>query len=1372
MLKSQLLFGVSLAALGVAAAELAPYVPAPHQFQRVQTVPAAEIAVTAPDAAKKLTVGDFIKTRSLNGVWKCSGLETSARPIPADDGLDRKYAGTAFDDTKWDDIAVPLNWYKKYPKKQTSEEPYVRGYYRTSFNLTPEELKNSRIMLNFDVVGYDAKVFLNGVEVGNHHGDFTPFKLDVTGAAKAGKNVLAVRVFSDNGPTFGVREKITHVYGSQWSINNIKGGIWQDVTLSIEPELRIDRLTVTPDLAKSGITVDCRIVNPTENSIKVDLLGKVVSAMKGESGAPVGQAAENGFLLKPGVNDTTITVGLKEPKKWSIDAPYLYHFVLSLSERGNIVSAASARFGFREFHVRNSKFYLNGEEIYLFGENIPSVTYGGHGLSTAEEEKKLEKYILGCRNLGYVMLRNAHMPIMPKALEVADECGMMMFNEWGWCFSNGIDADAFHKVNQKELEEFFHATANHPSVAMWSLGNEVVHRNAPPVAREMDRQVELIRSLDKQKRPISTFSGAGGWRSYGETKLDTDVRDLHTYTALSSPWTKLPEELAEIVEGDRRIYGEKELTRPLVAWENVGFSWGIYSDPNFKRGDVREYAKYVAKPTTWGNPNGIGFTGVAPLFKALGPNFNAWAQAHYGRRIFEIYRLTPDYTGFAPWFSNSNLREATLWNQPVFPSLHTEALTFPRNFFADETTKWQLSVVNSGNDSFRNLVFDVAMVAEKDRSVTQAASFKIGDLAAQSRLTRPVELKMPALAPGHYQMRITLRDGSRTVGQNYYDTFVQDPGILSRKIETARPVRILDTGAAKNVAELEALLKAYQIPYKTVKSVEELKEAALLIVPPEIAEEQLVALGSSAELTNFIRNLGGTLLVLEQKNMKSRLPGNQAVTMVGNTFVDLVIPDHPVFAGLDYRSFDTWNNPDKGYVVAGTFVPFTLNAVAAKGPMLGRQDVGMALVEATDGKGRIILSQLEATACRKLDSVAATYLYNLIDYAAGADYWKGALPLADAVDRDYTADKENLVFIDLAEKANVPFRDEVDNDGKGGWTDQGTNDFRMMPLGVQEAAGIRFNILDPDKNNGRSCLVVRGSERQHFPAAIRDIKVGRKLSRLFFLHTAAWGGKGKAGAYRINFADGTHLDYPIEGNQNIGDWWTVAQLPAAKIGILRKNAMDHEVGTFVAEWENPKPDVEIKSIDFLSATEARGNEIDWLPSGTPIPVLVAVTGEKVSDKLLDITGSRFVRAAGLMEHGSTVPAEVKTVKTGSGVQLDISFKASPPKEIPAVLISYDKKDAAADYRYLTFQAKSPEEAVIQVVLPREDWQARLRGDVTLKGDNRWHKYRLMVGRNFENENGFSFDKQRGELFLYYRSLRAPDTARPALNFEIKDITLE
>lgn len=102
-------------------------------------------------------------------------------------------------------------------------------------------------------------------------------------------------------------------------------------------------------------------------------------------------------------------------------------------------------------------------------------------------ERKLEAFLLGYLNHGYVMVRNAHMPIVPKALEIADECGIMIYNEWSWCFTNSIEPDAFARVNSQELEEFFHATGNHPSVTMWSLGNEVIHRNLPQVVREMDR---------------------------------------------------------------------------------------------------------------------------------------------------------------------------------------------------------------------------------------------------------------------------------------------------------------------------------------------------------------------------------------------------------------------------------------------------------------------------------------------------------------------------------------------------------------------------------------------------------------------------------------------------------------------------------------------------------------------------------------------------------------------------------------------------------------------------------------------------------------------------------------------------------------------
>ena len=1360
------------AALLTAAAELPPYLPAPHQYRRAETVPAAELVL--PDGKRQL--GDFIRQRSLNGVWKCSGLETSAEPIPADAGRDRRYAAPEFDDSGWDDIAVPLNWYLKYPEKQTTVTPYVRGYYRTIFTLTPEELDNRRVMLNFDVVGYDAEVFLNGVKVGGHHGDFTPFRLDATEAAKPGKNVLAVRVLSDNGPTFGVQRKVAHTYGSQWAIHNIKGGIWQDVTLSLEPQLRAERLTVTPDLASSSVSVDCRVVNPGTQPVTVSPTGRIVSAMKQDAGSIAGETVLPHLTLKPGVNEFTLTVPLKNPRRWGVASPYLYHFLLTLSGGdGEIVSAASARFGFREFRIADGRFLLNGEPVYLFGENIPAVAYGGTGASAAEMERKLESFLLGYLNHGYVMVRNAHMPIVPKALEIADECGIMIYNEWGWCFTNTIDPDAFARVNSRELEEFFHATGNHPSVTMWSLGNEVIHRNLPQVVREMDRQVALIRALDKQKRPVGSFSASGSWPSYGEERLDTDFLDIHSYTALSQPWTRLPEELETLRQGMLRIYGEKErLSRPLVSWENVGFSWGIYPDPKFRAGFLRDYLEYASRPTNWANPNGIGFTGCVPLFKAVGPDFARWAQVRYGRRIFELYRLNPHFTGFAPWFSNPGLAAATLWNQPLLPSLHTDNLLFPGNLFSGRATLWTLTVHNAGNRVCRNLTCDVEMVAEKDGKTTPVTSFETDCPAPQQRRSAEVALTLPTLEPGHYQMRLTLRENGRTVGRNYYDTFVQDPAVLTRTVRAKQPVFLLDTGAPGNVAAMARILDAHRITFRKVASIAELQEPGLLIVPPEIAEGQQLKLADSPELNRFLSELGGTLLVMEQKNIKSTFPGGLALSTAANTFADLVLPQHPVFRGLDYRNFDTWNNAANGDTVNNSLLPFTRNAVAAKGPMLGKLDIGMALAEAAEGKGLLLLSQLNAAASRDSDSAAATYLANLLDYASGAVSRREDVQLlAEAGSNRYHATPENLVFLDLSAKANAGFRDETANDGEGGWTDQGQQDFRIMPTGIQEAGGIRFRILDPERNGGKSCLVLRGSERPRFPAAIREIPVGQKFSRLFFLHTAAWGGQGKAGAYRIRYADGTSIDYPLEGGVNIGDWWYPRRLPEAKNGIVRPNGDGHEVATWVAEWENPKTDVEIRSIDFLSATEARGSEIDWLPTGTPVPVLVAVTGEKPGEKLLNLTAPERLRhAGGTMEVGSTVPGKITAADFGKDNTLTVEFADSPAGEVPAALLVYDKTGAAGPYRYLTFLAKSATDETVQFLFPRDDWQANLCGEVALKGDGRWHKYRLDIETGMKNTGGFTFERQRGELFLYYRSMRLPDIHRPAMKFELKEIILE
>ena len=90
-------------------------------------------------------------------------------------------------------------------------------------------------------------------------------------------------------------------------------------------------------------------------------------------------------------------------------------------------------------------------------------------------------------------------------------------------------------------------TANYPSVCMWSMGNEVRHAGGLDVWRQLNAQVGL--SSSSQRRPISNFSGAAGWGSYGRDPLDTDVLDLHTYVALSNPWTQRDRQSNSIYQG-------------------------------------------------------------------------------------------------------------------------------------------------------------------------------------------------------------------------------------------------------------------------------------------------------------------------------------------------------------------------------------------------------------------------------------------------------------------------------------------------------------------------------------------------------------------------------------------------------------------------------------------------------------------------------------------------------------------------------------------------------------------------------------------------------------------------------------------------------
>ena len=208
---------------------------------------------------------------------------------------------------------------------------------------------------------------------------------------------------------------------------------------------------------------------------------------------------------------------------------------------------------------------------------------------------------------------------------------------------------------------------------------------------------------------------------------------------------------------------------------------------------------------------------------------------------------------------------------------------------------------------------------------------------------------------------------------------------------------------------------------------------------------------------------------------------------------------------------------------------------------------------------------------------------------------------------DYVAAREapaQVFSVDLRAKTNVGLADEKTGDGIGGWTDEGPfNDLRDLKTGQQTLAGVPFQIIDPAKNDGRAVITLRGTATtpRHIARVDGIDMKGRKARVLYFLQSAAWSGKGQIGRYVAHYADGQSVEIPIKAGVNTGNWWSgyVAGEESRPVAVeVKSTATGQSASRYlrVWEWSNPRPDVPIKSLDFVS---------DETPQS---PILLAITG--------------------------------------------------------------------------------------------------------------------------------------------------------------------
>ena len=1365
---------VSLAIISVAASFLlsaanTPWLPAKKEVQFRPRLGKENVQIMRLNG-ERFASGKFFKQQSLNGTWKFKGLDCQAKPFGKMKPQEKSLMAENFDDSSWGNIEVPLNWWLNpathYNKVPFKSKPYFRGYYRKVFDV-PTLSADKSYILHFDNIGYEADIFVNGKFAGRHHGDFVPCDLNVTSLLKPGKNLVALRVLADQGP--GKDMPFTRTYGARWIPRCIKGGIWHNVSLRETGKFVISRMLLDPAESCDSIKVRFRIENPGKAAAEVHVSGAIQCD---EPGAEVPQAVSLGkFTLKSGINDLEAVIPYPgKAKQWSINDPNLYHVVLLAEKSGDIVAMRQERTGFRTMKVKGTGFEFNNKPIYLLGESAHSSSHGG---TPNYDAQSIMRYLLTKhKENGIMLLRTAHMPMIREFYEVADEIGMMIYDEWSMCFVNSIDEKVFEKNNLAELEKLIIRDYNHPSVVLWSLGNENKHGGHPEIAAQMDKQYDLLKKIDRQNRPASAFSGVSNVDGFGRNKLKNDFLDIHHYQGMiDSSWTKWHPNFDLYYKWNTEIYGVNgKIKMPIIMWECVGAGWGHKSDRNFKLNNPADYLIHINKPMSWGIPGANGYSGAVGLAAALDPaRGKHYVQSYLAGRLSEIFRQDKRLAGFGPWFSDFNVPEITRWSQPVLGGLRLNGnknnSLMLRQLALPSTRKLECFILNQSSDTIAAGKVQIDLFV--NGKTTRLTDVQFGKIAPVTDKVQKIDLRLPAGKSATGEIRLTVFDGNREIGRNYYRVRLHNAGELTAPAVNPQKVGLLGRNAA-----LEKALKTLQIPFAfcNESSVYNYKCA---ILPPGNGKV------NHKQLFNFVKT-GGALLILEPGKGKLPVLTDFTVEPVGNHLTDLVVPAHPAFAGLTQADFELWSEMPYGETISKAITPANGGVLAMKPVYVIRKTPAMGAAEYSIGKGRTLISTLNTLALWDINPAATRYLRNLLVYLTGpgkkfnAELYQENSPLV------FRADASKLVQLDLKRHMNRSFRDDTAEDRKGGWTDQGDNDFRMMPLGRQTFADIPFNIVDPAKNKGKSCVILRDRLHRDFPSSAKGIKVGNFVSAFYALHTAAWVSTTSCATYRLNYVDGTHYDYDLRCGRDIGDWWNPADLSNALAVCKFTNQRGGNVGWYVCRIINPYPRKKVRSLDIYSDGYANG-DADYITPNGALPIIAAITAELAHSNPLEVlsASARPNKVRSTTERlrpgeKNAVKADLKTGKGGN--RIAIHFPEIRGDRRPVVLVFFDTAKLKTEtYRFFTLTYKSSSRRKILMRISEKSNKLGLLHSFELgNSEGNPVTLRLDLESDFRRlqDKKFPLSDLRGEILFFDDAKQEAGVLRPPASFEILEMRFE
>jgi len=405
-----------------------------------------------------------------------------------------------YNDEGWRKLNLPHDWGIEGPFRNDLENntgllPWKAiGWYRKHF-IIPESDKGKLLFIDFDGAMANAKIWLNGQYVGEWPYGYTSFRFNLTPYIRFGEeNVIAVRLDTEN-------------LDSRWYPG---AGIYRNVWLVKTNPVHIDHWGVyitTPVISEEKAKVDVRVnvknSNPAASDVAVKTIvlnsdGKKVAESNSVSGSI---AAGSRFTYR-------FDIPVDKPALWEINNPFLYTALVQVFIEDQLTAEQATHFGFRTIEfTANEGFLLNGKKVEIKGVcNHHDLGPLGAAFNTRAAERQLE--IL--KEMGCNSIRTSHNPPAPELLDLCDKMGFLVQVEAFDCWQKGKKPKDynihFNSWHVEDLRATICRDWNHPSVFMWSIGNEVPDQWNPDLAK---RLANIVR-MEDPTRPVTAGCNWGG----------------------------------------------------------------------------------------------------------------------------------------------------------------------------------------------------------------------------------------------------------------------------------------------------------------------------------------------------------------------------------------------------------------------------------------------------------------------------------------------------------------------------------------------------------------------------------------------------------------------------------------------------------------------------------------------------------------------------------------------------------------------------------------------------------------------------------------------------------------------------------------------